>query len=81
MAAYTSPATIVVSDSRVTHEDNVNSFPTFISRPSWHRPNEKASNDSAKLSKLGLLRYLQEMPRVRGCRRIGLFLEGGGFYT
>jgi hypothetical protein len=33
----------------MTDEDNVNSFLTFISRPSWHRPKEKASNDSAKL--------------------------------
>ena len=69
------------TESCVTKEHNVKPLFTFISAPFWDRPDQKASNVSAKLSTLGLLRYLQEMPTVRGCREIGPFLGEGGFYT
>jgi hypothetical protein len=53
------------TDSCVANEQNTKPLLTLISAPSWDRPNDKPSNDSAKLSTLGLLQIFKK------CRGLG----------
>jgi hypothetical protein len=57
------------TDSCVANEQNTKPLLTLISAPSWNRPYEKASNDSAKLSTLGLLHIFKK------CRGLGAAVE------